>query len=110
MNAFFCNSSGAPGAGCIFHNVTEGDNDQNCGGTVSCFGATVATSGTGGRGSRGGGGFFPGSGSSGSVNGALSTSTTSLAPAYKAATGWNFATGLGSVDAYNLVTNWKSGQ
>ena len=43
-----------------------------------------------------------------SYNGALSTSATSLAPAYKAGAGWNFATGLGSVDAYNLVNNWKN--
>lgn len=81
--------------GGIFHSVTLGDNDVNCGGTIACYGATT-TSGGGGR--HGGGGS--------SYNGALSTSTTSLAPAYKAAAGWNFATGLGSVDAFNLVTNW----
>jgi hypothetical protein len=44
-----------------------------------------------------------------SYNGALSTSPTSLAPAYATGVGWNFATGLGSVDAYSLVTNWNPG-
>ena len=39
--------------------------------------------------------------------GALSTSTTALAPAYNAATGWDFATGLGTVNAYNLVQAWS---
>jgi len=94
--------SRAPGAGCIFHNVTQGDIDVNCGGATACFGATETTESVGGRGSHGG--FRQ----SVSYNGALSTSPTSLAPAYKAGAGWNFATGLGSVDAYNLVTNWNS--
>jgi subtilase family serine protease len=89
--------------GGVFHNVTQGDIDVNCGGATSCFGATQAAAG-GGRGSRGGFGS-----SVGSDNGALSTSATSLVPAYKAAAGWNFATGLGSVDANSLVTNWKLG-
>ena len=88
----------------IFHNVTQGDIDVNCGGATACFGATQSTPAAGGRGPRGG------SGSNVSYNGALSTSATSLAPAYTAGAGWNFATGLGSVDAYNLVTNWNSGK
>jgi subtilase family serine protease len=100
---YFC-ASGAPTAGCIFHNVTQGDIDVNCGGTTACFGATQGTTGGGGGGRHGGGG------SSVSYNGALSTSATSLKPAYGAAVGWNFATGLGSVDAYSLVTNWNLGK
>jgi subtilase family serine protease len=91
-------------AGGIFHTVMQGDIDVNCGGTTACFGATQSTPAVGGRGPRGG------FGSSASYNGALSTSATSLAPAYAAGTAWNFAAGLGSVDAYNLVTNWSSGQ
>ena len=74
----------------IFHSVTLGDNDVNCGGTVNCYGATTSTKGRG----------------SSSVNGALSTSSTTYAPAYDAGAGWNFATGLGSVNAYNLVMGW----
>ena len=100
---YFC-ASGTPTAGCIFHNVTQGDIDVNCGGTTACFGATQGTTGGGGGGRHGGGG------SSVSYNGALSTSATSLNPAYGTAAGWNFATGLGSVDAYSLVTNWNSGK
>jgi subtilase family serine protease len=100
--ALSCNASGNTGSGCIFHNVTEGDNDVNCGGTTSCFGATQSTA--GGRHPHGG------FGSHASYNGALSTSTTSLAPAYKATPGWSFATGLGSVNAYNLVMNWNLGK
>ena len=96
-------SSAAPGAGCIFHNVTQGDIDVNCGGSTACFGATQSTPAAGGRGPRGG---FS---SNVSYNGALSTSTTSLAPAYTAGAPWNFAAGLGSVDAYNLVTKWNPG-
>jgi len=75
----------------IFHSVTQGDNDVNCGGTVDCYGATASV--------KGGRGPAP-------VNGALSTSSTTYAPAYDAGAGWNFATGLGSVNAYNLVMGW----
>jgi subtilase family serine protease len=100
-SAYFC-SPGTPGADCIFHNVTQGDIDVNCGGTTACFGATQSTG--GGRGSHGG---FS---SNVSYNGALSTSAASLTPAYAAGVGWNFAAGLGSVDAHNLVTNWNSGK
>jgi subtilase family serine protease len=99
---YFCDSGGSV-TGCIFHNVTRGDIDVNCGGTSACFGATQSTPATGGRGPHGG------YGSNVSDNGALSTSAGSLKPAYAAATGWNFATGLGSVDAYSLVTNWSNG-
>ncbi len=104
---FTCNASEAPRSGCIFHNVTEGDIDVNCGGTTACFGASQSTAG-GGRHPHGGFGF--GFGSPMNFDGALSTSATSLAPAYPAKTGWNFATGLGSVNAYNLVTNWNLGK
>jgi hypothetical protein len=39
----------------------------------------------------------------------LSTSTTAYAPAYGTTTGWDFATGLGSVNATNLVNGWAAG-
>ena len=41
--------------------------------------------------------------------GVLSTSNDSYQPAYGSTTGWDFATGIGTVNAYNLVTNWPSG-
>jgi subtilase family serine protease len=80
-----CNSSkgNAVGSTCIFYDVTQGDMDVNCTGTHNCY----KPSGT---------------------NGVLSTSNTAYAPAYKTGTGWDFATGIGSVNAYNLVysTSW----
>ena len=87
-----CNSStvNPVSNSCIFYNVTQGDNDVNCGGTVDCYGATA--SGIRRR--------------SGSVNGALSTSSASYMPAYVTSAGWNFATGIGSINVYNLVMRW----
>jgi subtilase family serine protease len=38
--------------------------------------------------------------------GVMSNSNTSNVPAFQAGLGWDFATGLGSVNVYNLVTNW----
>jgi hypothetical protein len=86
-------SSGAP----VFHGVTRGDIAVNCSGTLDCYGASTSGSGRGRRVSQ-------------SPNGALSVPSSSYNPAYGAANGWNFATGNGSIDAYNLVTNWSSGQ
>ena len=80
----------------IFHSITQGDIDVNCGGSQNCYGSTNANPGFGG-GRRG-----PSLG----TNGALSVCSDSYVPAYATGTGWNFATGLGSIDAYNLVSNW----
>jgi subtilase family serine protease len=96
-----CNSSDGDSAvsGCIFHNVTQGDIDVNCGGSTNCYGATTTSSRGGGRGFGGG---------SNSGNGALSVSSQSFSPAYGAAGGWSFASGNGSVNVYNLVNAWSS--
>src|SRR5260370_16382174 len=40
--------------------------------------------------------------------GVLSTSKTSFVPAYGTTIGWDFATGIGTVNAANLVNNWPS--
>jgi len=40
------------------------------------------------------------------TNGVLSTSDSSYLPAYGTATGWDFATGIGTVNAANLANNW----
>ena len=40
------------------------------------------------------------------VNGILSVLSTAPRPAYKATVGYDLATGLGSVNAYNLAVNW----
>ena len=92
-----CDSSnGDPGvSACVFHNVTQGDIDVNCGGAQNCFGETASTV----FGRRGGNGQS-------TANGALSSSDQSYAPAFGTAAGWNFANGIGSVNAFNLVNNW----
>jgi len=97
-----CNSSNGntTDPGCVFYNVTQGDIAVNCGGGVNCFGYVASAS--GGNGRRGGNAQVG--------NGAISTSTDSYAPAFGAAPGWNFATGIGSVNAANLVNNWPTGQ
>jgi hypothetical protein len=104
-SASVCTSSnGDPGSGpCIFHNITQGDISVDCGGGVSCYGAVTIVTGGGRRGGFGGGYQT-------SSDGALSTSTSAFSPAFAAASGWNMATGLGSINAYTLVMNWASGQ
>jgi len=78
-----CNSSNGTGIAstCVFNDVTLGDMDVNCTGNHNCYSP------------------------SGSV-GVLSTSNNSFAPAYGTTTGWDFATGIGSLNATNLVNNW----
>ena len=80
-----CNSGLGNGVGssCVFYDVTLGDNDANCqahsGGTLyNCY--------------------LP----SGLV-GVLSTSNSAYQPAYPTTTGWDFGSGIGSVNAWNLV-------
>ena len=78
-----CNSTlgNTTGSACVFYDVTKGDNDVPCIETVDCY--------------------LP----SGSY-GVLSTSNSAYQPAFAAAVGWDFPTGIGTVNAYNLVTNW----
>lgn len=80
----------------VFHSISRGDIVVNCAGTLNCYGPIgFAGAGRGGRPSET------------SSAGALSVSSTTFTPAYAASDPtWNFATGIGSVDAYNLVTNW----
>jgi len=63
---------------CIFYDVTQGDMDVPCAGSTNCY----TPSGT---------------------YGVLSTSNSAYEPAYPAGIGWDFATGIGTVNAYNLV-------
>jgi subtilase family serine protease len=85
-----CNSALGAGvsANCIFYDVTQGDNDAVCkkSGTtaVNCYIPT------------------------GDTYGVLSTSTTVDQPAYSSTVGYDLATGIGSVNAYNLVMNWPA--
>ncbi len=84
-----CNSTLGNGAAksCVFYDVTLGDIDVNCiplvsrgttVGTFNCFNA-------------------------GGTEGALSVSNTVLEPAYPSTVGWDYATGIGTVNAFNLV-------
>jgi Pro-kumamolisin, activation domain/FG-GAP-like repeat len=81
-----CNATNgnAVGSSCIFYDVTRGDMDVPCfSGTPNCYDPS---------------GSF----------GVLSTSTSSYLPAFKSQTGWDFATGIGTVNVANLVSGWKS--
>jgi hypothetical protein len=84
-----CNSTkgNAVANSCIFYDITLGDIDVPClplnGQLIHCYRP------------------------SGTV-GVLSTNNNAYAPAYAATTGWDFATGLGTINAYNLVTHWSS--
>ncbi len=80
-----CNSTNgnAVSSSCTFHDVQQGDMDVNCTGSVNCYDPSGA-------------------------NGVLSTSDTSYQPAYTTNTGWDFATGIGTVDAANLVNSWNT--
>jgi subtilase family serine protease len=84
-----CNSTNgnATSASCIFYDVTLGDIDVNCTGSNNCYGDAPT-----------------------GAPGVLSTSNSSLAPAFGTAIGWDFATGIGSVNAFNLVNNWGNTQ
>jgi subtilase family serine protease len=84
-----CNSTlgNTVGSSCIFYDVRQGDNEVDCVGTPilnNCYLPSGA-------------------------NGVLSTSNSAYQPAYGTTTGWDFATGIGTVNAYNLVTKWPAG-
>lgn len=78
-----CNSNNGPvgTSACIFYDVTFGDIDVNCTGKFNCY----RPSGT---------------------NGVLSTDSKSYKPAYGTTTGWDFSTGIGTVNVTNLVNGW----
>lgn len=80
-----CNSSLGNGvaAGCTFYDITVGDMDVPC--TIGVGSECYKPSG---------------------IIGVLSTSGFSYKPAYGANQGWDFATGIGAVNATNLVKNW----
>jgi subtilase family serine protease len=79
-----CNSNLGNGVAstCIFNDVTTGNNTVPCYGTNDCYGSTL------------------------NDYGILSRSDTKLLQAYPAKTGWDFATGLGSINVTNLVKAW----
>lgn len=80
-----CDSSSGKnvGSSCVFYDTTQGDIDVSCTGKDNCFLPSGA-------------------------NGVLSTSGIAFEPAYTSGAGWDFSTGLGSVNAFNLVTHWPA--
>jgi subtilase family serine protease len=81
----------------VFHSIAQGDIVVNCSGTEDCYGflGTIDY----GRNGRIFGTTY---------GGALSVSDSSFSPAYSAGPSWSFASGIGSVDANNLVMNWPA--
>ena len=79
-----CNASaaGGPAASCTFYDVTQGNDDVPCTGANNCY----LPSGT---------------------YGVLSTANGTYAPAFTAANGWDFTSGIGTINAANLVNGWK---
>jgi len=66
---------------CIFHDVTFGDNDVNCQGSFSCYDPS-------------------------GPNGVLSVSSNRFENAYGTTKGWDFATGIGTLNVDALVNAW----
>jgi hypothetical protein len=81
-----CNSSTTPLTGsttCSFYDVTKGNNSVPCmGNSTNCSSKTTGT------------------------NGVLVSAASATTPAWTTATGYDLATGLGSVNVTNLATQW----
>jgi subtilase family serine protease len=82
-----CNSTlgNATASTCVFYDVTLGDNDTDCTNRVGTAPDCFLPSGQ---------------------YGVLSTSSSAYLPAYAATSGWDFSTGIGTVNAANLVNQW----
>ncbi len=80
-----CNSSSAPASGCSFNDTTKGNM------AVPCAGASPNCSSL-----------------ASSVTGVLIPKAGSTTPAYTTTAGYDLATGLGTVNAQNLVNKWAS--
>jgi subtilase family serine protease len=80
-----CDSSLGPhgGSECVFHDVTLGTDSQDCKGPADCF----LPSGT---------------------FGVMSTSDSSYEPAFKSHPGYDFPSGIGTIDARKLVDAWST--
>jgi subtilase family serine protease len=83
-NSQCASNNGPPSAqaSCIFYDVTTGDTDVPCVSDAGIFYNCYIPSG---------------------LYGVLSTTGLSYAPAFTAGTGWDFATGIGTVNVANLV-------
>jgi hypothetical protein len=82
-----CNSSTVPpAASCVFYDVTKGNNSVACVGSPTDNCSTTTT------------GQF----------GIMTTANGGSVPAFNAGTGYDLATGLGSVNVANLLARWAS--
>jgi hypothetical protein len=80
-----CNSSSAPASGCSFNDITKGNNAVPCSGaSPNCSSKTAG------------------------ANGVLVSASASSTPAYTSTPGYDLATGLGTINAQNLVNKWSS--
>jgi subtilase family serine protease len=70
---------------CTFHDIVFGDITVDCIGSNNCFLGPPPV-----------------------LYGVLSNSNGSYEPAYRATIGWDFATGIGSIQVWNLLTNWSA--
>lgn len=84
-----CNSSNGNqvNGGCAFQDVTIGDIDVNCKASSGVLYNCYLPSGT---------------------YGVLSTSNTAYAPAYRSNVGWDFATGIGTINASAMINRWNT--
>jgi len=85
ISATACNSTlgNKAGSTCTFYDVTEGNIDLPCL-EANCYGSVYAEG----------------------LYGALSVDGSIFTPAYPTTAGWDFATGLGTINTANLFTNW----
>jgi subtilase family serine protease len=91
-----CNSTNgnAVDSSCTFYDITLGDNDVVCAYGNNCYGSANFLR------------LSPFRKINPWVYGILSKQTVTDQPAYPATTGWDFATGIGTVNVANLVNNW----
>jgi len=84
-----CNSNtvAKTGNGCVFYDITQGDIDVNC--TANRNGTKYDC-------------YLP----AGYTTGVLSTSDSADQPAYLTNAGWDFSSGIGSVNVWNLLKAW----
>lgn len=84
-----CDSSGTLNSGCIFYQVTSGNTAMPCQSTSTKYGTPPDCSQAQGA--------------------SVGVTEVNGTPAYTAQAGYNFATGLGSINVYNLVKEWSVG-
>jgi Pro-kumamolisin, activation domain/Chitobiase/beta-hexosaminidase C-terminal domain len=84
-----CDSSGTLNSGCVFYQVTKGNT------AMPCQNVSQPQYGSPGNCSQG-------------TGASIGITEVSGTPAYTAQAGYNFATGLGSLNVYNLVNEWSA--